>query len=155
MRKYSPKQYNKMLPRKQIGTAVILFNTKGELLIVKPNYKKGWLVPGGATENDESPLQCAVRETEEEIGLRLFNLKLVGVYYGAKNGVFSDSLKLIFFGGVLTENQVTGIILQAEELDQYAFVSVEKALTLLSSSLQKSLPACIEAIKNKTVAYIE
>jgi 8-oxo-dGTP pyrophosphatase MutT (NUDIX family) len=144
-----------MLPKKQIGTAVILFNEKEELLVVKPNYKEGWLVPGGATDDNESPLHCAIRETEEEIGLIPTNLKLVGVYYGAKNGVFCDLLKFIFFGGVLSVDQVMGINLQTEELDQYAFVSVEKALPLLSSSLQKSLPACFDAIKNNNVAYIE
>ena len=133
----------------------MFFNTKGELLILKPNYKDGWLVPGGATDDNESPLRCAIRETKEEIGLDLTDLQLVGVYYGPKKGAFTDSLKFIFSGGTLTENQITQIKLQTEELEEYIFASLEKAVPLLSPSLQKSVPACLEAVKNKTVVYIE
>jgi len=50
------------LPKKQAGTAVLFLNTKGELLIIKPNYKSGWLVPGGAADDDESPLRCATAQ---------------------------------------------------------------------------------------------
>lgn len=155
VRKFTDEEYAAMLPKKQTGTAVLIFNTREELLIVKPNYKDAWLVPGGATNHDESPLHCAIRETREEIGLNIPGLQLVGVYYGPKKGVFTDSLKFIFSGGILTENQITQIKLQTEELEKYIFVSLDKAVPLLSSSLRKSVPACIEALKNKTVAYIE
>ncbi|MFA6295127.1 MAG: NUDIX hydrolase [Candidatus Paceibacterota bacterium] len=154
-RKFTDEEYAKMLPKKQVGTAVLLFNTKGELLIVKPDYKDGWLVPGGATNDNESPLHGAIRETKEEIGLDISDLQLIGVYYGSRKGVYTDSLKFIFFGGTLTENQIAQIKLQTDELQEYIFTSPEKATPLLSSSLQKSLPACLEAIKTKIVAYIE
>lgn len=155
VKKFTDEEYAKILPKKQVGTAVLFFNTKGEILVVKPDYKDGWIIPGGSTDNNEAPLHCAIRETREEIGLDISKLQLVGVYYGPKKGVFTDSLKFIFSGGVLTENQISQIKLQTEELEEYVFTSPKKALLLLSSSLQKSIPACLEAIKNKTVAYIE
>ncbi len=154
-KKFSDDEYAAVLPKKIIGTAVLLFNTKGELLILKPDYKDGWLVPGGSTDDNESPLHCAIRETREEIGLDIPELRLAGVYYGPQKGVFTDSLKFIFSGGTLTEDQVLRIKLQTEELEEYIFAYPEKAISLLSPSLQKSLPACLEAIKNKTVAYVE
>lgn len=154
-KKFTDEEYAKMLPKKQVGTAVLFFNTDGELLIVKPDYKDGWLVPGGTTDDDESPLHCAIRETKEEIGLDITNLQLVGVYYGPRKGFFTDSLKFIFSGGILAENQIAQINLQTEELEKYEFASPEKAIPLFSPSLQKSIPACLDAIKNKTVAYIE
>ena len=144
-----------MLPKKQVGTAVLFFNTKGELLIVKPNYKDGWLVPGGSADADESPLQCAARETQEEIGLDIPTLQLVGVCYGHKKGVFTDSLKFVFCGGILSDETSTKIRLQTEELEEYRFAPVEEAIPLLSSSLQKCVPQCVDAVKNNTVAYIE
>ena len=153
--KFTEEQYAKMLPKKQVGTAVIFFNRKGELLIIKPNYKDGWLVPGGSTDNNESPLSCATRETKEEIGLDVNDLQLVGVYYAPPKGFFSDSLKFVFFGGVLSKNQIFKIHLQSEELEKYDFVSPEKALSLLSPSLQKSIPPCLIALKDNNVAYIE
>ena len=154
-KKFTDEEYYKMLPKKQVGTAVIFLNTREELLIMKPDYKDGWLVPGGSVDNDESPLDCAVRETKEEIGLDTSGLQLAGVYYAPKKGFYSDSLKFVFYGGILSEDQISQIKLQAEELEKYVFASPEEAMPLLSSSLQKSIPACLEAIKNKTVVYIE
>ncbi len=154
-KKFTDEEYAARLPKKQVGTAVLFFNTKGELLILKPNYKEGWLVPGGAIDENESPLHSAIRETREEIGLNINELQLAGIYYGVKKGVFTDSLKFIFSGGILTDNQIAQIKLQIDELQEYIFISPEKAISLLSSSLQKSIPACLESIKNKTIAYIE
>lgn len=154
-KKFTDEEYAASLPKKQVGTAVLLFNTKGELLILKPDYKDGWLVPGGSTDDNESPLHSAIRETKEEVGLDISELQLVGVYYGAPKGVFTDSLKFIFSGGTITDNQIAQIKLQTDELEEYTFASPEKAMSLMSPSLQKSIPACLEAIKNKTVAYIE
>lgn len=154
-RKYTDEEYAAILTKKQVGTAVLLFNAREELLIVKPDYREGWLVPGGATDDDESPLHCALRETKEEIGLDIPELTLVGIYYGHKKGVFTDSLKFVFSGGTLTEEQIAQIKLQTEELEKYTFIPPQEAVPLLSSSLQKSLPACLEAVKNKSVAYIE
>jgi len=154
-RKYTDEEYAKILPKKQVGTAVIFLNANGEILIVKPNYRDGWLVPGGATDENESPLHCAIREVKEEIGLDIPEIKLVGIYYKHKREPFTDSLRFIYYGGILTDHQIAKIKLQSEELDEYIFTPLEKALPLLSPSLQKSIPACLEAIKNNTVAYIE
>ncbi len=154
-KKYSDEEYAKLLPKKQVGTAVLFFNSKDELLVVKPDYRDGWLVPGGSADADESPLQCAVRETREEIGLDLPELRLVGIYYGKSRGVFTDSLKFVFYGGILSDETITKIRLQTEELEEYRFAPAEEAIPLLSTSLQKSVPPCLDAIKNNTCAYIE
>jgi 8-oxo-dGTP pyrophosphatase MutT (NUDIX family) len=154
-KKFTDEEYVAQLPKKQVGTAVLFFNTKGELLIVKPDYKDGWLVPGGSTDEHESPLHCAIRETKEEIGLDLDELQLIGIYYGLKKGVFTDSLKFIFSGGILSETQILKIKLQTDELQEYRFSNTEEAITLFSPSLQNSIPKCLEAIKSGTVAYIE
>jgi 8-oxo-dGTP pyrophosphatase MutT (NUDIX family) len=154
-KKFTDEEYARMLPKKQVGTAVVFFNTRGELLIIKPDYKDGWLIPGGAADDDESPLHCAIRETREEVGLDVSDLQLVGLYYNHKNGVFSDSLKFIFFGGILTDDLIAQIKIQHEEIEEFKFIAPEMALPLLSKSLQKSIPKCLLAIKNKTVLYME
>ena len=64
-------------------------------------------------------------------------------------------LKFLFFGGILTAEHISQIQLQTEELEVFDFVSPEKAIPLLSNSLQKSVPASLKAIQDKTVAYIE
>ena len=154
-KKYTDKEYANTLPKKQVGTAVLFFNEKEELLIVKPDYKDGWLVPGGAADENESPLHCAIRETKEEIGLDIQNPKLVGIYYAHIKGYYSDSLKFIFYGGILNDEQISNIQLDTEELEEYTFSPEAIAVPLLSNSLLKSVPKCIESIKNNTCAYIE
>jgi len=151
----SDEDNEKKLPKKQAGTAVLFLNTKGELLIIKPNYKSGWLVPGGAADDDESPLRCDTNEIKDEIGLDIIDLQLVGVYYGHKKYGLGDSLKFIFWGGILTEHLVPQIKLQNEELEKFTFATPESAVPLLSKSLQKSISKCLETLKNKSVAYIE
>ena len=154
-KKYTDEEYAKILPKKQVGTAVIFFNTKGELLIVKPDYKDCWLVPGGAINDDESPLLCGIREVKEEIGLNIPGLKLCGVFYGPRKGFYTDFLRFVFYGGILADNQISQIKLQADELLEYKFMTVTEALPLLSANSQKYLTISFEAIKNNTVAYIE
>lgn len=153
--KFTDKEYAERLPKKQVGTAVLFFNTDNELLIVKPDYKDCWLVPGGATDEDESPLHCAVREVNEEIALNIPELKLVGIYYGSAHGFYSDSLKFIFYGGILTNDQIKHIKIQKNEITDCKFIKIEEALPLLSDSLQKSIPQSLIALKNNTVVYIE
>ncbi len=153
--KFSDEEYAKILPKKQVGTAVLFFNSKGELLVLHPTYREGWLVPGGATDINESPLSCAIRETREEIGLTTANLQLVGIYYAPQKGFFTDSLKFIYSGGILNDNEIAQIKLQVDEVDKYKFVSSQEAVTLLSHSLKKSLLPCLEAIENKSVVYLE
>jgi len=154
-KKFTDEEYAKMLPKKQVGTAVLFFNASNELLVVKPDYRDEWLVPGGSTDENESPFNSAIREVKEEIGLNVTTLQLVGVYYGHAKGVHSDSLKFIFYGGVLDDNQISQIKLQENELTESQFVDADKAMLLLSNSLQKSIPQCLEAIKNNITVYIE
>lgn len=149
--KYSREEYLKMLPRKIVGSAVVFFNTKGEILVVKPDYREGWLLPGGTADTGESPCDCAIRETREELGLDIPDIQLVGVYHGSS----PDSLKFIFNGGILTDEQISNIHLPEDELEQFTFLLPGSALPMLSASLQKSIPACLGAIINGTVAYVE
>lgn len=155
VKRFGDKEYAATLSKKQIGTAVLFFNTDHEILIVKPDYRDEWLVPGGSSDNNESPLHCAIREVREEIGLDISDLELIGIQYAHKKEFFSDSIKFIFYGGVLTDKEISEIKLQVDELEGYQFVPPKRAIGLLSSSLQLSLQKCLDALKDGTVTYIE
>lgn len=52
------------------GTLVAIWN-KGGILLVQKSYRKAWSLPGGLLKKGETLEQAAVRETFEEVGLRL------------------------------------------------------------------------------------
>lgn len=55
------REYIKSLPKRHTGCAVLIFNEREEVLIVKPNYKEGWSVPGGVIDALGSPHGGSVR----------------------------------------------------------------------------------------------
>ncbi len=59
----------------------------GKVLLVKRGhapFKGEWATPGGRIEDNETAEQCLVREMEEEIGLKVEPVKLIGIYSDPK-----------------------------------------------------------------------
>ena len=138
-----------------MAAGILLFNHKGELLIVKPNYKQGWSIPGGNVDHNESPRAATVRETKEEVGITVKKLRLVCLDYTRPRGIKTESLQFVFFGGALSTTQIAKIQLDTDELDAYMFVSTRRARALLGRGLRERLPYCLRAIKEGTNFYLE
>lgn len=147
-------EYYKSLPRKRMGAIAIIFNQKGELLIVKPTYKERWLFPGGAVEENESPMSACIREMKEELGIQMTRLSLLVVDYMSE-GEKDESVQFVFFGGELSVE--SAIRVDGKEITEYRFVSFDEAVQLLGPgrSLAKRLPACLTAIQEQHPAYLE
>ncbi|MBU1039244.1 NUDIX hydrolase [Patescibacteria group bacterium] len=63
----------------------VLVNCKNKYLLLKRGKKARdeqgcWDFPGGGIEFGEQPLKTATRETKEETGLKITNLKLINVW---------------------------------------------------------------------------
>ena len=151
----SPQEYYKRKHRKRISAGVIFFNEKKEVLVVKPNYRKGWIFPGGNVELDESPREGAIRETKEEINLDFKECELLCIDYNCENKIKGEKLQFLFSGGTLTQKNIKGIKLQKEELDEYKFIKTKDASKFLDKPNLKRFIKCIEAIKNNQVIYLE
>jgi ADP-ribose pyrophosphatase YjhB (NUDIX family) len=84
------------------GVKVMLFNKRGELLLVRHNYGNTgvWLIPGGGIKRKESPEAAAVREVHEELGVDARELVLVSVHVSRAEGR-RDTIHL--FKGVTDE----------------------------------------------------
>lgn len=149
------KSWLKRQPKKRMGAGVLLFDEKERLLIVKPNYKTGWTIPGGVVEKNESPRQACVREVREEIGLVLKSMKLVGLDYIFDQKAKGENLQFIFYGGVLLAKKKQAIKLQKKELKDFNFVSLAQALVMLRKRMARRLPYCLNAIRRNTCAYLE
>lgn len=58
---------------------VIVYRDDGKILLVRGRFsRQKWALPGGGVKHNESYEQAAVRETLEEIGLKIHNLRYLG-----------------------------------------------------------------------------
>ena len=67
-----------ILPQKD-RVRVIVYRDDGKILLVRGRFsRQKWALPGGGVKHNESYEQAAVRETLEEIGLNIHNLRYLG-----------------------------------------------------------------------------
>lgn len=122
------KQWQASLPKKKVAVKVILKSDKGNILLVKPDYKDTWQMPGGGVEEYEDPKVAAVRETEEETGVKIeiSDLRLVDSIFKSKE----DYLFLLFECTKLYAEDA-GYSVEDEEIEEYRFISPAEVATLL------------------------
>ncbi|MFI7359798.1 NUDIX domain-containing protein [Streptomyces avidinii] len=128
--------YIASLPRVLAGAAALYRDAEGRVLLVEPNYREGWALPGGTIESDrgESPRTAARRESAEEIGLDLPLGRLLAVDWV----LGTDRPPLVAYvydGGVLDEAQLASIRLQEEELLSWRMVEPGELTAHLIGSL--------------------
>ena len=58
---------------------MIVYRDDGDILLVRSRFsRQEWALPGGGVKHNESYEHAAVRETLEEIGLKIHNLRYLG-----------------------------------------------------------------------------
>ncbi|WP_367319909.1 NUDIX domain-containing protein [Streptomyces sp. HUAS ZL42] len=140
--------YIASLPRVLAGAAALFRDAEGRVLLVEPNYRDGWALPGGTIESDdgETPRQGARRETLEEIGLdrELGRLLAVDWVHGPGR---PPLVAYVYDGGVLAEDDFKSIRLQEEELLSWRLVAREELDDYLLGSLGHRVLAALDVLK--------
>jgi len=132
------------IPRIPASASAVIFDSRLRLLILKPNYKKGWTLPGGQLEADgESPWEACQRETSEETGLQIQNAGLACVDFLRPRPGRPGGLRFLFDCGVLPHEQLALITLQTDEIAAYQLVEVPRALELLSGPIRRRVSATL------------
>lgn len=128
--------YIAALPRVLAGAATLFRDAEGRVLLVEPNYRDGWALPGGTIESNdgETPRQAARRETAEEIGLDVEIGRLLAVDWVHGTGR-PPLVAYLYDGGVLGEEELKAIRLQEEELLSWRLVPREELTEHLPGAL--------------------
>ncbi|MFJ5772979.1 NUDIX domain-containing protein [Streptomyces sp. NPDC093094] len=135
------------LPRVLAGAAALFRDAEGRVLLVEPNYREGWALPGGTVESDdgETPRQGARRETAEEIGLDRKLGRLLAVDWAHGTGR-PPLVAYLYDGGVLGEDDLKAIRLQETELLSWRLVAREDVTAHLPGALGLRVLAALDVL---------
>jgi 8-oxo-dGTP pyrophosphatase MutT (NUDIX family) len=111
---------------------VIVVNDHGEILMMRRTDNGNWAVPGGGMDPGESITQTAVRETEEETGIRCEVTGLVGIYTDPRHVIRYTSNDEVRqeFSIVFTARPVGGELQSSTESSEPQWVSPASVLGL-------------------------
>ncbi len=136
------------------GAAAALFTSPGgQILLVKPNYRAHWSLPGGILEHGEPPHEGCRREVKEEIGLDITPGRLLVVGWAGPDEVRPRPVvHFVFDGGVLAAD--VPIELQEDELDDYRFVAAADVPGYLPPIISARVAAAVRGRDTSTTAYL-
>ena len=85
-----------------LGAGGIVINEAGELLVIQRDDTRTWTYPGGGLDMGELPTDAVVREVEEETGIKVYPVRLVGIFFNpipARGDLLVFSFRCIQRGG--------------------------------------------------------
>lgn len=112
-------------------SAFVILRHGRRVLLVQSRRSRRWQLPGGGVEAGESPMQAALREVEEETGLRARLASLTGVYR-RKDG----SLAFVFAARTPSPWELAG---PCAEIRRQRWVRIGKAVRLLAAAARRRL----------------
>jgi 8-oxo-dGTP pyrophosphatase MutT (NUDIX family) len=137
------------------GAAAALFtNPAGRVLLVKPNYRDHWSLPGGILEHGEPPHTACRREVEEELGIDIAAPgPLLVIGWAPPDDVRPRPVvHFVFDGGVLDDD--APIHLQESELDDYRFVESADLASYLPPIISARVAAALRGRGTGATAYL-
>jgi 8-oxo-dGTP pyrophosphatase MutT (NUDIX family) len=132
------------LPGVVLAAAALITDPAGRVLLVKPNYRDHWSLPGGICEYGEAPHVGCAREVAEEIGLPLPIGALLAVdWLRPYPEPARPVMHFVFDGGTLAD--ASAIVLQAEELDEFRFTTPDQVGDYIAPFAVRRVRAALEA----------
>ena len=142
-----------LVPAIPVSAGALIFDRAGRLLILKPTYKSGWTIPGGVMEADgETPWEACRREVREECGLEVRRAWLACMDFRRPKPGRPGGIRFLFDCGRLGDRDLTGIVVQPEEVSEYRFAALPDALGLLRGPIRRRVRA---AAGRERLVYLE
>lgn len=128
---------------------MILETDDGKILTVKSNYKPYWTLPGGIVDPGETPRECAIRETLEEVGIVVSPTNVSFVAVVDRKSAVAQTYQFIFRAHLSVSDQAA-INLQESEIAEYAFLTKEQV-----RGRDRPLAKAVEHWANDILGYVE
>jgi len=151
-----PPDWHASLPGVVLAAAGLIRDDDGRVLVVKPNYRDHWTLPGGICEFGEAPHAACAREVEEEIGLRLPVGPMLAVDWQLPLDIYGRQARpavfFVFDCGVLPS--LSGVRLQEEELDDCRFADTSELASLLAATTVPRIRAAVSSLLSGCARYV-
>jgi 8-oxo-dGTP pyrophosphatase MutT (NUDIX family) len=133
---------------------VIVSDDEGRILLIRRTDNDNYSLPGGSLDLGESIAQTAVRETEEETGIRCEVTGLVGIYTNPRhvieytsNGEVRQEFSIVF-----TARPIGGTVRTSSESSEVTWVPASEAQHLpMHRTMRERIGHYLE---QRTVPYI-
>jgi 8-oxo-dGTP diphosphatase len=141
------------LPTMTGASAALITGPSGWPLLVKPNYRDYWQLPGGILEHGEPPHAGCAREIAEELGLTIAPGALLALSWAAPDGERPRAFVFFVFDGgeIGADPDVT---LQAEELEDYRFIDPAELASYVPPFIEARVRGALEAKASGTTVYL-
>lgn len=141
------------LPELVIAAGAVITDPVGRVLLVKPNYRDRWSLPGGICEFGEPPHVGCRREVAEEVGIdREAGRLLVVDWFQPYGERARPMMHLLFDGGEVDSGQP--IVLQESELDDYRFTAADELAEYLPPRGLTRLECALAALASGLPVYV-
>ncbi len=148
-----PEQWYAQLATQHAAAGALITDTAGSILLVKPNYRDYWGLPGGMVDSGETPEDACARELKEELGLDQPAGRLLVIDWAPAYGRRPRPIVYFLFdAGVITDPGQ--IRLQQDELEAWAFIPPRQAAGQLPAHTAARLPAAVTARNTGTTIYL-
>jgi ADP-ribose pyrophosphatase YjhB (NUDIX family) len=137
------------LPRVLAAAAVLLRDAAGRVLVVEPDYRPHWSLPGGTIESDagETPRQAARREAAEEIGLDVEPGALLAVDW-VPGTDRPPIVAYVYDGGVLSGERLARIRVREGELLSWKLIGRDEIPAHLPGGRGLRVLAALEVLES-------
>ena len=141
------------LPTLYGASAALITDPSDRVLLVKPNYRDHWSLPGGILEEGEPPHVGCAREVAEEVGLRIAVGPLLVIDWAPPDQQRPRPFVFfVFDGGQVGPDPE--IRLQEEELDGYRFTAPGEMGSYLPRFMQARYAAAVRARATGAAVYL-
>jgi 8-oxo-dGTP pyrophosphatase MutT (NUDIX family) len=137
----------------QPGVAAVIYDEAHRILLMKRPRGPYWSIPGGRMDAGESAPACCIREVEEETGLNVRVLRLIGLYTDPQSiCAYPDGNVHQSYIALFECEQVGGELRTSEESERFRWIGREELDTL--HVLPDTALCCVDAWANQTAAFI-